>query len=210
METHEFKNATAKSKFDRIYRAIKKGSSLDYVDGSKPFKVTIKGNKINMTFFAKDIAKEGEPIEKTKSTFTLKETPKPPAKTTTTQALQELPLDVGGKISEAQKAKQKPPTIEEVMDEVKKVLKNIKPTTDLVKAITKIRGLLKEEKNKKSIRAYAFKISIHRLQKIFNSPKLSQKQINDITMAKNRILNWREYFDSQNMMGDKQKHIDLI
>ena len=126
--------------------------------------------------------------------------PVKPKKTTTTQALQEMPLDIGSKISE-EIAKQKPPTIEEVMDEVKKVLKNIKPNTDLVKARTKIRGLLREEKNKKSIRSYAFKISIDRIEKIIDSPKLSQKQINAITMAKNTITNWRSFYNSKSMMG---------
>jgi len=124
------------------------------------------------------------------------------AKTTTKEALQDLPADIGSKISEELKAKQKPPTIEEVMDEVKKVLKNIKPNTDLIKARSKIRGLLKQEKNKKSIRAYAFKISIERIEKLLDTPgKLTQKEINAITMAKNTITNWRSVYDSKNMMG---------
>ena len=87
------------------------------------------------------------------------------------------------------------------LEEKTKVLKNIKPNTDLVKARTKIRGLLREEKNKKSIRSYAFKISIDRIEKIMDSPKLSQKQINAITMAKNTITNWRSFYNSKSMMG---------
>jgi len=72
LDSFEFKTKAQESKFKRIFNAIKDKKNLDMVDGTKPFKVKINGNKINLEYFAKNIAKEGEPIEKTKSSFTLK------------------------------------------------------------------------------------------------------------------------------------------